>query len=132
MHHLYIRKYVLQVWLIQVQIIKAFQITFTAQIFDNFTSFKWLSNRSFNNTFWNITCLVTLLALWRDLLSNTGEFELKLKLRALKMLNIVIHNRHCYVVHWHNRALSFWSAWLWIGIRALCIRKNIINIQVKR
>lgn len=48
----------------------------TAQIFDNFTSIKRFSNRSFNNTFRNNTCLVTLLALRRDLLSNSGEGQI--------------------------------------------------------
>lgn len=48
----------------------------TAQIFDNFTSIKRFSDRSFNNTFRNNTCLVTLLALRRDLLSNSGEGQI--------------------------------------------------------
>lgn len=102
---------------------------FTAQIFDNFISFKWLSNRSFNNTFWNNTCLVTLLALRRDLLSDTGGwFTFKFALMNLSIFMI----RLCYVVHLHSKAQSSWCAWPSIVIRALCIHKNIINIQAKR
>lgn len=44
-----------------------------AEISDNFARFERFSDRSFNNTLRDNTCLVTLLALWRDLLSNTGE-----------------------------------------------------------
>jgi hypothetical protein len=69
---LYIRKYVVESHESSLGLIAPFR-SITAQIFDNFTSVKRFSNRTFNHTFRNNTCLVTLLALRRNLLSNTGD-----------------------------------------------------------
>lgn len=52
-------------------------ISFSAKIFNNFTCTQRFSHRTFNFTIRNITCLVSLLALRRDILSDSGVNEPK-------------------------------------------------------
>lgn len=51
-----------------------FFLLLLAKIFNNFISIERFSNWFIDYTFWNNTCFSTLLALWRDILSNTGNF----------------------------------------------------------
>lgn len=50
-----------------------FCLLLLAKIFNNFISIERFSNWFTNYTFWNNTCVGALLALWRNILSNTGN-----------------------------------------------------------
>lgn len=75
MHRLYTLKFVAFTKLSTLILITYEFNCFPAKIFDYFASVKRFSNRSFNYTFWNHTCLVTLLALWWNFLSDSGDAE---------------------------------------------------------
>lgn len=131
MHRLYTRKYVISIW--HRKINEMLMRGFVLQPRYLITSLA-LNDLAIGLLITPFGTIPALIHCW-----PYGEIFCQIQVKCIwwcELLEIEFslwfHIRHCCVVHSHNSQPSFLSAWPSIDTRALCIRKNIINIQAKR